>query len=147
MTDTREIAADVSFEHLPYLLRHDLHAQSLQRVVRISARPKAVTAIQEICFEHGFQNARYRSLQQPVPGRWNSKRSGSDFARPFGYINSADRRCMVGAFLQMFADPLDLRFQLLSKLLSTLPIDAACCFPVHLSPSLLEKFRRQQVRQ
>ena len=99
MTATCEIAADVSFEHLPYLLRHDLHAQSLQRVVRISARSKAVTAIQEICFEHGFQNARYRSLQQPVRGRWNSKRSGSDFARPFGYINSSDRRCVVDASL------------------------------------------------
>src|SRR6516164_8019180 len=74
MTDAREIAADVSFEHLPYLLRHDLHAQSLQRVVRISARPKAVAAIQEICFEHGFQKARYRSLQQPVPGRWDGQR-------------------------------------------------------------------------
>jgi len=110
MTDTREIAADVSFKHLPYLLRHDLLAQSLQRVVRISARPKAVTAIQEICFEHGFQNARYRSLQQSVRGRWNSKRSGSDFARPFGYINSADRWCVVSAFPQLFADRLDSRF-------------------------------------
>ena len=78
--------------------------------MRISARSKAITAIQEVCFKHGLQNARYRPLQQPVRDSWNSQRSCPDFARPFGYLNPSDRRCVVGAFLQLRADRLDLRF-------------------------------------
>ena len=99
MINASEIAADISFKYLPYLLRYDLHPKSLQRVMRISARSKAVTAIQEICFKHRLQDACYRPLKQSVRGRWNSERPRSDFARPFGYVNSSDRRCAIGVLL------------------------------------------------
>ena len=72
MINASEIAADIGFKYLTYLLRYDLHPKSLQRVMRISARSKTVTAIQEICFEYRFQNTRYRALKQSVRSRWNS---------------------------------------------------------------------------
>ena len=147
MIYAREIAADVGFKHLTYFLRHDLHAQSLQRMMWVSTRSEAVTAIEEICFKYGFQNARYCPLQQPVRGSWNSQRPRPDLARPFGYLDPPNRRCVVGAFLEPCTDCRDLRFQFVAKLLSALPINARCRSPVHHSPSLLEEFRRQQVRQ
>src|SRR6516165_3667148 len=124
MTDAREIAADVSFEHLPYLLRHDLRAQSLQRVVKISARPKAVTAIQEICFEHGFQNARYRSLQQSVRGRWYSQ-------LPFPSsvlvdLHRPDRRWKVAARRHPIPDLVEVVLQLPLEALNRLLVDTCC---------------------
>jgi hypothetical protein len=45
MINASEIAADIGFKYLTYLLRYDLHPKSLQRVMRISARSKTVTAI------------------------------------------------------------------------------------------------------
>jgi hypothetical protein len=72
MINASEIAADIGFKYLTYLLRYDLHPKSLQCVMRISAWSKAVTATQEICFKYRFQNACYRPLKQSVRGRWNS---------------------------------------------------------------------------
>jgi hypothetical protein len=46
-------------------LGHDLHAQRLQSVVRVAPR----TAVKEISFKHYLDNARYRSLQQPIRDR------------------------------------------------------------------------------
>jgi hypothetical protein len=41
-------------------------------VVRVAPRSKAVTAVEEIRFKHGLDNARYRSLQQPIRDRGHS---------------------------------------------------------------------------
>jgi hypothetical protein len=38
-------------------------------MVRVAPRSKAVTAVEEIRFEHSLDNARYRSLQQPIRDR------------------------------------------------------------------------------
>jgi hypothetical protein len=38
-------------------------------VVRVTPRSKAVTAVEEIRFKHGLDNARYRPLQQPIRDR------------------------------------------------------------------------------
>src|SRR5450631_2297636 len=99
MINASEIAADIGFKYLTHLLRHDLHPKSLQRVMRISARSKAVTAVQKICFKHRLQNACYRPLKQSVRGRRNSERPRPDFPRPLGYVNSSDRWCAIGALL------------------------------------------------
>jgi hypothetical protein len=40
--------------------------------VRVAPRSKAVTAVEEIRFKHGLDNARYRSLQQPIRDRGHS---------------------------------------------------------------------------
>src|ERR1700738_3430861 len=66
MTDAGEVAAGIGLEYVVHLLGHDLQAQRLQSVVRVAPRPKAVTAVEEIRFEHGLDNARYRSLPQPT---------------------------------------------------------------------------------
>jgi hypothetical protein len=87
----------------------DLHAQRLQGMMRVAAGSETVTAIEKVRFEHRFQNARYRPLQQPISGRGYSQRPRPDFARSLGYINPADRRCSIGACFQLCADRLNLR--------------------------------------
>src|SRR5712675_1810958 len=72
MTDAGEVAADIGLEYVVHLLGHDLQAQRLQSVVRVAPRPKAVTAVEEIRFEHGLDDARYRPLQQPIRDRGES---------------------------------------------------------------------------
>src|SRR3569833_914194 len=111
MIDASEIAAEVGFKHLSYFLRHDLHAQGLQRMMWFSVWSEAVTTIEEVCFKDCLQNACYRPLQQTVRGGGNSQRPRPDFARPFGYLDPPDRRSMVGAFLEPCTDCLGLRFQ------------------------------------
>src|ERR1700739_4372744 len=69
MTDAGEVAADIGLEYVVHLLGHDLQAQRLQSVVRVAPRSKAVTAVEEIRFKHGLDNARYRPLQQPIRDR------------------------------------------------------------------------------
>src|ERR1700682_5938248 len=85
MTDAGEVAADIGLEYVVHLLGHDLQAQRLQSVVRVAPRPKAVTAVEEIRFEHGLDNARYRSLQQPIRDRGDPQWARSGFAWPFGF--------------------------------------------------------------
>jgi hypothetical protein len=86
MTDAGEVAADIGLEYVIHLLGHDLHAQRLQSVVRVAPRSKAVTAVEEIRFKHGLDNARYRSLQQPIRDR------GHDcFELHFGPVRLWDR--------------------------------------------------------
>jgi hypothetical protein len=65
MTDAGEVAADIGLEYVVHLPGHDLQAQRLQSMVRVAPRSKAVTAVEEIRFEHSLDNACYRSLQQP----------------------------------------------------------------------------------
>src|ERR1700682_3857316 len=97
MTDAGEVAADIGLEYVVHLLGHDLQAQRLQSVVRVAPRPKAVTAVEEIRFEHGLDNARYRSLQQPIRDRGDPQWARSGFAWAFGYFNPPDRWCAIGA--------------------------------------------------
>src|ERR1700726_4703092 len=80
MTDAGEVAADVGLEYVVHLLGHDLQAQRLQSVVRVAPRSKAVTAVEEIRFKHGLDNARYRSLQQPIRDRGDPQWARSGFA-------------------------------------------------------------------
>src|SRR5215469_11475025 len=101
MVDSREVAADVGLVHVAYLLGHDVQAQFLQCVVRISPRPEAITAVEEVRFEDSFQYARNRPLQEPVGNRGNSQRSCSGLARSFGYFHPSDRRGSVAACLQL----------------------------------------------
>src|SRR5258707_15696868 len=77
MTDAGEVAADIGLEYVVHLLGHDLQAQRLQSVVRVAPRSKAVTAVKEIRFKHCLDNARYRSLQQPIRDRGARSGSGS----------------------------------------------------------------------
>src|ERR1700761_7990394 len=57
MTDAGEVAADIGLEYVVHLLGHDLQAQRLQSVVRVAPRSKAVTAVEEIRFKRGHDNA------------------------------------------------------------------------------------------
>src|SRR5580692_10596880 len=86
MTDAGEVAADVGLEYVVHLLGHDLQAQRLQSVVRVAPRSKAVTAVEEIRFKHGLDNARYRSLQQPIRDRGERL--------PLAAINRANHACI-----------------------------------------------------
>src|ERR1700758_5407864 len=97
MTDAGEVAADIGLEYVVHLLGHDLHAQRLQSVVGVAPRSKAVTAVEEIRFKHRLDNARYRSLQQPIRDRGDPQWARSGFARAFGYFNPPDRWCAIGA--------------------------------------------------
>src|SRR5260370_17277052 len=92
MTDAGEVAADIGLEYVVHLLGHDLQAQRLQSVVRVAPRSKAVTAVEEIRFKHGLDNARYRPLQQPIRDRGNPQWARSGFASAFGYFNPPHRR-------------------------------------------------------
>src|ERR1700723_3257865 len=125
MTDAGEVAADVGLEYVVHLLGHDLQAQRLQSVVRVAPRSKAVTAVEEIRFKHGLDNARYRSLQQPIRDRGDPQWARSGFAWPFGYFNPPDRWCAIGAGSKLCANLFDPLLQLAVKLLGALPVDAA----------------------
>jgi hypothetical protein len=124
-----------------------LQAQRLQRVVRVAPRPKAVTAVEEIRFEHGLDNARYRSLQQPIRDRGDPQWARSGFAWAFGYFNPPDRWGAIGAGSKLCANLFDLLLQLALKLLGALPVDPAGRAPVLHAPRFREEFRCQQVRQ
>src|SRR6476620_10523749 len=93
MTDAGEVAADIGLEYVVHLPGHDLQAQRLQSVVRVAPRSKAVTAVEEIRFKHGLDNARYRPLQQPIRDRGDPQWARSGFAWSFGYFNPPDRWC------------------------------------------------------
>ena len=86
MTDAGEVAADIGLEYVAHLLGHDLQAQGLQSVMRVTPRSKAVTAVEEIRFKHGLDNARYRPLQQPVRDSWHGC-----FELHFGPVRLWDR--------------------------------------------------------
>jgi hypothetical protein len=45
MADVSEVSPDICFVNVADLPRHDLHAQGLQRVVRVSPRPISVAEI------------------------------------------------------------------------------------------------------
>src|SRR5271167_2307285 len=147
MTDAGEVAADIGLEYVIHLLGHDLHAQRLQSVVRVAPRSKAVTAVKEIRFKHCLDNARYRSLQQPIRDRGDPQWARSGFAWPFGYFNPPDRRCAIGAGSKVCANLFEPRLQLALKLLGALPVDPTGRAPVHHAPRFREEFWRQQVRQ
>src|SRR5262245_694583 len=147
MINPGEVAADIGFEHVAYLLRHDLQTQGLQGVMRVAPRSKTKTAIEEIGFKHSLEYARNRSLQQPVRHSGNPQRSRAALARTLGYFDPSDRWRSVRACPQLFADFLNPLLHLAGKLFGALPVDAACCLPIHHSPSFLEECRRQQVRQ
>jgi hypothetical protein len=87
MIDPGEVAADIGFDHVAYLLRHDLQTQGLQGVMRVTTRPKAKTAVKEIGFKHSLEYARNRSLQQPVRHSGYPQRSRAALARTFGYFD------------------------------------------------------------
>ena len=147
MTDASEVAADIGLEYVVHLLGHDLQAQRLQSVVRVAPRSKAVTAVEEIRFKHGLDNARYRPLQQPIRDRGNPQWPRSGFAWAFGYFNPPDRWCAIGAGSKLCANLFDPLLQLALKLLGALPVDPTGRAPVHHAPRFREEFRRQQVRQ
>jgi hypothetical protein len=147
MTDAGEVAADIGLEYVVHLLGHDLQAQRLQSMVRVAPRSKAVTAVEEIRFEHSLDNARYRSLQQPIRDRGDPQWTRSGFAWPFGYFNPPDRWCTVGAGSKLCANLFDPLLQLALKLLGTLPVDPTSRAPVHHAPRFREECRCQQVRQ
>src|ERR1700738_2543851 len=86
MTDAGEVAADIGLEYVVHLLGHDLKTQRCQSVVRVAPRSKAVTAVEEIRFKHCLDNARYRSLQQPIRDRGDPEWARSGFAWRFGYF-------------------------------------------------------------
>ena len=96
MTDAGEVAADIGLEYVVHLLGHDLQVQRLQSMVRVAPRSKAVTAVEEIRFKHGLDNARYRPLQQPIRDRGNPQWARSGFAWSFGYFNPPDRLRLIG---------------------------------------------------
>jgi hypothetical protein len=110
-------------------------------------RSKAVTAVEKIRFEHCLDNARYRSLQQPIRDRGDPQRARSGFAWPFGYFNPPNRWRAIGACSKLCTNLLDPLLQLALKLLGALPIDPTGRAPVHHAPRFREEFRRQQVRQ
>src|SRR3977135_1556838 len=101
MIDAGEVAADIGLEYVVHLLGHDLQAQCLQSVMRVAPRSKAVTAVEEIRFEHGLDDARYRSLQQPIRDRGDPQWARSGFAWTFGYFNPPDRWFAIGADSQV----------------------------------------------
>jgi len=139
MTDAGEVAADIGLEYVVHLLGHDLQAQRLQSVVRVAPRSKAVTAVEEIRFKHGLDNARYRPRQQPMRDRGDALWARSGFAWSFGYFNPPDRWCAIGAGSKLCANFFNPLLQLALKLLGALPVDAA--FLVRESPLL----RRHEV--
>src|SRR5262245_19061675 len=143
MIDPGEVAADISFEHVANLLRHDLQTQGLQGVMRLAPRSETETAVEEISFKHSLEYARNRSLQQSVRHSGNAQRSRAALARSFGYFDPSDRWRPVRACPQLFADFFDPLLHLAGKLFRALPVDAACCLPVHHSPSFLEECRCQ----
>src|SRR6202163_2280128 len=147
MTDAGEVAADIGLEYVVHLLGHDLQAQRLQSVMRVAPRSKAVTAVEEIRFEHGLDDARYRSLQQPIRDRGDPQWARSGFAWTFGYFNPPDRWCAIGAGSKLCANLFDPLLQLALKLLGALPVDPTGRAPVHHAPRFREEFRRQQVHQ
>ena len=71
MINVVEVSADVGLENVPHLLGHDLLAQRPQRMMRVTPRPKSIRAVQEIRFEHRFEDARHRPLNQSVLDRRN----------------------------------------------------------------------------
>src|SRR5260370_16618267 len=105
MSEAGEVAADIGLEYVVHLLGHDLQAQRLQSVVRVAPRSKAVTAVKEIRFKHCLDNARYRSLQQPIRDRGDPQWARSGFAWPFGYFNPPDRWCAIGAASTLSPNP------------------------------------------
>src|SRR5258708_24620955 len=147
MTDAGEVAADIGLEYVVHLLGHDLQAQRLQSVVRVAPRPKAVTAVEEIRFEHGLDNARYRSLQQPIRDRGDPQWARSGFAWPFGYFNPPARWCAIGAGSKLCANLFDPLLQLPLNLLGPLPVDPPRRAPVHHAPRFREDFRRPHAPQ
>src|SRR5258708_38300149 len=121
MTDAGEVGADIGLEYVVHLLGHDLQAQRLQSVVRVAPRSKAVTAVKEIRFKRCLDNARYRSLQQPIRDRGDPQWARSGFAWPFGYFNPPDRWCAIVAGSKLCANLFDPLLHLALKLLRSLP--------------------------
>src|ERR1700737_2065635 len=123
MTDAGEVAADIGLEYVVHLLGHDLQTQRLQSVVRVAPRSKAVTAVEEIRFKHCLDNARYRSLQQPIRDRGDRQRARAGFAWPFGSFTPPCRWCARGAGAKLRRKLFDPLLQLALKLLGALPVD------------------------
>src|SRR5262249_11013812 len=108
---------------------------------------KSIRAVQKVRLEHRFQDARDRTLNQPVLDSGNAQRPRPDLTRPFRNLHPTDGWRPIGPGFQACAHLLHACFQLALKLRRRLPVHAACAAPVHLPPGLDEKRWCQQMCQ
>src|SRR5262249_14847155 len=109
------------FVEVPRFFRDQRGSQGTQRVVRAALRPKSIRAVQKVRLEHRFQDARDRTLNQPVLDCGNAQWSRSDLARPFRNLHPPDGWRPIGPGFQPCANLLHSCFQLALKLSRCLP--------------------------
>src|SRR5215813_1069524 len=100
MVDVVEVSVDVGFVEVPRFFRDQRGSQGTQRVVRAALRPKSIRAVQKVRLEHRFQDARDRTLNQPVLDCGNAQWSRSDLARPFRNLHPPDGWRPIGPGFQ-----------------------------------------------
>jgi hypothetical protein len=115
--------------------------------MRAASRPKSIRAVQKVRLEHGFHDARDRTLNQSVFDRGNAQGPRSDFARTFRNLHPTYRWRPIGPCFQSCANILDSCLQLALELPRRFPVHPARAAPVHLPPGLREKRWCQRTRQ
>ncbi len=116
-----EELGDIHFHHPPAAHRHHPPPEDLQRLVRRTARPEAVRAVEKVLLVDRLQRHRHRPLEDLVLERGNADGPGFP-AGALRDVHPPHRRRAVGARLGAIQQRAQVLVQVLRILLRRLPV-------------------------